>query len=142
MQITTEVKSDVIANMMISAIESGDPVTTAARGGWCSGINVSEELEHEFAFYERPQSKSKYPWYANPKFYESSKAVIEIIEVDDETTGHETTHKITPADMQRGIALMAKVCPEHFAYIVNDDTDAPCADSFLQCTVFGELKYG
>lgn len=38
MHIKLEISAERIANMMISAMESGDPVTTAAKGGWCWGI--------------------------------------------------------------------------------------------------------
>jgi len=37
-----DIPNSVIADMFCSAIESGDPVTTASRGGWCAGINLKE----------------------------------------------------------------------------------------------------
>lgn len=128
MKIELNISSEIIANMMISAFESGDPVTTAARGGWCNGINL-------------PAESSDALWYAEPTFWRGD-FQIEIIEVDDESTGHETKHKVDRARMQAGLVTMARKFPHIFAHILSDDTDAPCADIFLQCICFGEEKYG
>jgi len=128
MKITLEIPTERIANMMISAMESGDPVTTAARGGWCNGINLLRGGEAHDC------------WYADPKMYQRQ-FQLEVIEVDDETTGHETSHKIGPADMRRGLQVMAQKYPHCFGQVMEDNTDAPCADIFLQCILFGEEKY-
>ncbi len=129
MEIKIEVPAARIANMMTSAIESGDPVTSAARGGWCVSIDT----------------KSRKPfagnwWYADAGFFEGG-FNFDVVELDDETTGHETKHHVTSKDVERGLAVMAAKFPHIFANILNDDTDAPCADIFLQCTLFGEEKY-
>lgn len=128
MQVTLEVPAEKIANLMISAIESGDPVTTAAKGGWCNGINILRGGDaHDL-------------WYADPKTWDGD-FLIEVIEVDDETTGHETTHKVDRAAMERGLKIMAQEFPHIFAQILEDNMDAPCADILLQCALFGDEKY-
>ena len=128
MKIKLDISSEVIANMMTSAMESGDPVTTAARGGWCDGIFVLEGgSNHE-------------NWYADPKTYDWP-FVIKIVEVDDERTGHTIPHLVRQKDMARGLIIMASKYPHVFKNVLNGDTDAPCADIFLQCTVFGKEKY-
>lgn len=127
--ISLKIPADRIINMMISAIESGDPVTSAHKGGWCAGIGYVGK------FKETTEN-----WYADPAFYARS-FKIEIIEVDDETTGHKTTHHVTRADMLRGLHVMARKYPHIFEQVLTDNTDAPCADIFLQCTLFGEEKY-
>lgn len=129
MKIELEIPSERIANMMVSAMESGDPVTTAARGGWCSAINNKS----------RKVFKGNW-WYADPSYYEGQ-FVFEIIEVDDETTGHETTHRVNRQRVLDGLRLMAEKFPHLFKHVLEDDTDAPCADIFLQCIIFGEEKY-
>jgi hypothetical protein len=129
MQITINVSSEIIANMMISAMESGDPVTTAARGGWCAEINNKSCKSFKGDW-----------WYADPKYFEGE-FKFNVVEVDDETTGHQTTHTVRPGDMARGLAVMAQKYGHLFAHVLNDDTDAPCADIFLQCILFGEEKY-
>jgi hypothetical protein len=121
--------TEQLAELMITAIESGDPVTTAVRGGWCSAIN-----------WHGPGPRPRGNWYAEPKTYEGD-FVLEVIEVDDETTGHETKHLITMPKIEKGLAAMAKKYPHVFADIINDNMDAATADLFLQCVVFGEEKY-
>lgn len=132
LQVKLEIPASAIANLMISAIESGDPVTNASKGGWCDGI------------YYRTK-KAKPPkgelWYAKAAFYETKDFQIEVVEVDDEETGHTTGHIITRANLLAGLKTMATKFPDRFAQIIEDNTDAPCADVFLQCVVFGEEKY-
>ena len=145
MKVTLEIPAGIIANLMCSAIESGDPVTTGARGGWCNGI-----------YYH---SKSADPpsgnWYIdNPAIYESPKFQIEIHEIADENTfdmeasdaknrksGALKIHTIRRKDLLKGLAVMARKFPHAFSQIIEDNTDAPCADAFLQSVVFGEEKY-
>lgn len=129
MQITLNIPADRIANMMVSAIESGDPVTTASRGGWCVSIETKSRKPYQGNW-----------WYADPGFFTGG-FNFDVVELDDETTGHETKHHVTPKDVQRGLGIMAEKFPHQFSMILEDDTDAPCADIFLQCILFGEEKY-
>ena len=132
LRVRLDISADRIANLMCSAIESGDPVTTASRGGWCSGIY----------YRTKDTTPPKGNWYVDrPAFYSSSDFQIEIVEVDDEATGHETSHIIRRKDLIAGLAKMANKFPSHFAQILEDNTDAPCADVFLQSLCFGEEKY-
>jgi hypothetical protein len=164
MKIELEIPADRIANMMISAIESGDPVTTARKGGWCWGIYCRGRDA------ELPSSGH---WYSGPALYEADDFQIEIIEVADENafrwfyedgtprddddlfgggdcditvaknleTGALKSHIIRRDHLRAGLAVMARKFPRQFGQIMDDDTDAPCADIFLQCVLFGEEKY-
>jgi hypothetical protein len=129
MKVALEISSQRIADLMITAIESGDPVTSAHRGGWCAGIGPASGNIDTAGL-----------WYADPKFYDAP-FVIEIVEVDDETTGHQTKHQIGNDRMAAGLAVMASEFGHLFEQITGDNIDAPCADIFLQCIVFGEEKY-
>jgi hypothetical protein len=42
----------------------------------------------------------------------------------------------------RGLAVMAKRYPMHFADVLNENEDATTADVFLQCCAFGDVIYG
>ena len=128
-KITIEISSEKIAHLFTSAIEGGDPVTTASRGGWCAGIN-----------WASPQPVPTGAWWADPANWESIPP-LKIIEVDDETTGHTTTHRVNGIRVRDGLAKMASVFPHRFAQILSDEIDAPCADAFLQSMLFGEEKY-
>jgi hypothetical protein len=145
MKIELNIPAETIANMMCSAIESGDPVTTAIRGGWCAGIYW--------------QTKSAEPpkgnwWIDDPSMYDKSNLQLEIHEVADEDTfdwdktdaenvasGALVIHEIGRDDMAKGLKIMAEKYPGTFAQVIEDNTDAPCADIFLQCVCFGEEKY-
>lgn len=131
-QVALTISAERIANLMCSAIESGDPVTTARKGGWCSGIYYRTKRS-------TPPDGNWY--YDRPDFYESKDFQIEVVEVDDEATGHETSHIIRRKELIAGLVTMAKAFPSHFAQILEDNTDAPCADVFLQSICFGKEKY-
>jgi hypothetical protein len=132
MDISLSIPSDRIANMMVSAIESGDPVTTASRGGWCVSIeNRTPGLS----------AKTKAGWWYAEASYFDGPFKFEVVELDDESTGHETHHLVGPRMVKAGLEVMATKFPSQFAMILANDTDAPCADIFLQCILFGEEKY-
>lgn len=145
MQLSVNVPAKVIANMMCSAIESGDPVTTASKGGWCNGIYWKTKSA-------RPPAGAWY--YDKPEIYESYDTRLEIHEVADENKwkpgggdaenvkrGALKIHTIARQDIERGLSVMAAKFPEWFAMVLQDNTDAPCADVFLQCVLFGDEKY-
>lgn len=136
MQVTIDIPADRVAQLVTSAIEGGDPVTTASKGGWCSGINLTGM---SFPLGE-VETVPTY-WWSMKSLFVTAMPTIEIIEVDDETTGHETKHTVVAADVARGLAVMAVKFPHQFAMILEDDTDAPCADAFLQSMLFGEERY-
>jgi hypothetical protein len=143
MKIELEISPETITNMMISAIESGDPVTTASKGGWCMGI-----------FWEtRAASPPKGIWYADTAFWDGD-FKVEILEVADEdaydrdededaniASGALKLHTVRKAQFRSGLAVMAEKFPHQFGQVISGDTDAPCADAFLQSVLFGDEKY-
>jgi hypothetical protein len=135
MKVTIEVSSQTIADIMITAIESGDPVTTASRGGWCAGIYAGSKDTKP----PKNRTDPRDPWYADPLFWEHS-FVIQVDEVDDET-GHITAHFLTEAEFAEGLALLAETYPLVLGDLLGD-LDAAAADSFLQFVTFGRLVYG
>ena len=84
MQIEISVPEAVIANMITSAIESGDPVTTASKGGWCNGIDLKggEKIAKQF--------EADGPWWSCADLYKNPRCVLKIAEVVDENliVGH------------------------------------------------------
>ena len=145
MKISLNIPAVRIANLMCSAVESGDPVTTASKGGWCNGIYYKTKSA------EPPRGN----WYIDkPAFYESKNFQIEVHEVADEqcwirggtdeqnlAVGALKIHTIRRKELLRGLAIMAEKFPVQFSQIIEDNTDAPCADAFLQAVVFGDEKY-
>lgn len=139
MNITLEIPNERIAQLMCSAIEGGDPVTTASRGGWCAGIYWKSAKDTPPQFKDR-DGKDEGPWYAVARFYVRPFR-IEIVEVVNETTGRKKNHYATPQTVRMGLIAMASLYPDQFAQIMVDNIDAPCADAFLQSMLFGKEKY-
>ena len=139
MRVTLDIPAERIADMMCSAVESGDPITNALRGGWCAGIWPVGNAEK--------RAKTFQNWYAEPAFWKDG-ALIDIFEVVEdgkpwsiEARQNVRAHRINKAGMAQGLRVMAEKYPHIFAQILEDNTDAPCADIFLQCMCFGEEKY-
>lgn len=129
MNITLNIPAERIANLFTSAMEGGDPVTTANKGGWCSAINWKSR--------RKPLGKW---WYATEENFTGT-FLLEVVEVDDENTGHKTKHVIHQGHVSQGFKVMAEKFPSQFAQVLEDNIDAPCADAFLQSILFGEEKY-
>lgn len=142
--ITLKIPAERIANLMTSAIESGDPVTTASKGGWCWGVYY-KTIDTE------PPAVG--PWYVDPAFW-ASNFQIQIVEVADEdiydrkldeagniASGSLKVHTVCRRHFVEGLTIMAQKFPHLFGEILNDNSDAPCADIFLQCVLFGEEKF-
>lgn len=43
--------------------------------------------------------------------------------------------------VERGLKLMAEKYPHHMRNFINEDDDAETADVFLQCCLFGDIRY-
>lgn len=126
-----EIPCDRIANLMCSAVESGDPVTR----GWCGGIYYKAKG------HKLPKGWKGTCWYYDhPELYAADDLQLEIVEIDEDAD-KPTKHAVNRERLLRGIATMATKFPDEFAQIMHDDTDASTADVFLQCVLFGEEKY-
>ncbi len=132
MIITVEIKPAKLAELFSSAIEGGDPVTTARRGGWCEGIYMHGN--------RRAAIEGDAPWYTRAEAFTGPFA-LKVVEVTDETQSTLKAHKISHVDVARGLMRMAEVFPDAFADVLKGAIDAPTADAFLQAVVFGEEKY-
>lgn len=153
MKITLEISAERIANMMVSAIESGDPVTTARKGGWCMGIfwKTMDADPNDYEFADPKDAGGA--WYGDEAFW-ASDFQIQILEVANEDiyqrrldikgnikSGALALHTVKPEHFIKGLTIMAQKFPHLFGEILNDNSDAPCADIFLQCVLFGEEKF-
>lgn len=50
-------------------------------------------------------------------------------------------HTLNLPKIKRGLTVMANKYPEHFADFINEKGDMNTGDVFLQCCLFGEVKY-
>ena len=53
-----------------------------------------------------------------------------------------TKHYLTLKDVRKGLRLMKKECPHHYADLMEENDDAITGDVWLQLAVFGEVIYG
>lgn len=89
-----------------------DPVTR----GWCVEANTSGE---------RPY-------------------VVEVLDESKEAKrGNIKRHRLTDKALRAGLVALVKEYPHHIGRLMDEDRhDAPMADLFVQCCIFGEEKYG
>lgn len=128
------VTPETIANLMISFIESGDPVTN----GWCGGVTL-----------ETPGSAiiTDHLWYADKALWAADDWMIRVLEDEDESGDPDQckAHLISRAEFQKGLQLLAQHPTggygHHFRNIVTGDEDAGTADILMQMIVFGEETY-
>ena len=127
---TTTITPQRIADMMTAAIEGNYMVRS-----WCTGVYWKSKDTTP------PDFGKDGPWYANAKTYDGE-FEIAIHEADgDEADGGEKVHRLTRAEFEKGLALLAQKAPEHFADIVNDEEDGATADIMLQFIALGEERY-
>lgn len=63
-----------------------------------------------------------------------------IMFTDDEEVPNKN-YVINRWDLNVGLDRMARKYPRHFADVMTDNIDTTTADIFIQCCVFGEIKY-
>lgn len=78
---------------------------------------------------------------------------VRVREIETSDHGPRKAWRVTPDDLQKGLALMAagpdptkpayaRPHPSHLAMFLAETDDAITADVVLQMTIFGELIYG
>lgn len=133
MKIEIEIPNERIMPLFWSFAESTDPVTR----GWCGGINL-KAVSWPLSNVPDPLPERE-GWYSKPEFFaEGVQITVEVIEDYDDK---KVPHAIQATDMARGLGIMAMRFPSQFNQIAEDNIDAPCADLFIQCVLFGDEKY-
>lgn len=51
-------------------------------------------------------------------------------------------HKLDRAALLRGLEIMAREYPRHFAAIIEENEDAETGDVLMQCALLGKIIYG
>lgn len=126
-KVTTEVQSKVIANMMVTCIE-----TNAC--SWLENVQLDSTPvgREEFDFN----------WYATAKLYEKNFQFTVTCENHEGDDPEYLTVEVTPEKMQAGLNVLVEKYPHHIADMLAENDDAETADAFLQCVVYGDIIYG
>lgn len=116
-----------LADLLITVFET--PV-----GGWFyveSYIKPMEPVPTDLAEYER----WPYAWY--PLVSGGETKIVE-----DYDSNRVNVHVLDLQRIRLGLQCMADKYPKHFLDFIEENYDAMTADTFLQCCLFGEEKYG
>lgn len=99
--------------------------------------------------YSMPQGSSYWCDGVGSLGYESTvKGILEKgeslkLSITDERTGElESTHELTLGKIKKGLTLMAKKFPKHYADIITENTDCETSDILLQLALLGDIIYG
>jgi hypothetical protein len=128
LNIITQVSHRRIADMMVGAVEGGSTY-------WCIQINLLSPGD------VAPDDQHKGPWYDNPNRYADPDFKIEVVESEPSDEG-DGKHIVDQAAIAKGLEVMARKYPSHFADMVGETDDAITADVFLQCVTLGDVVYG
>lgn len=113
-------RANIIVNIEVPDQTIVDLFITACEGGsnyWCAKVTPTVKVESD-------------PYVD----------MLQGFTATDRETGR--VIKVSPEQIQMGLARMAEQYPHHFQDMVNDNHDAVTADVLLQMCVFGELIYG
>lgn len=82
-------------------------------------------------------------WCENDLGYESNvKLAVSDKGYTLEDIEEENTHILDIKKIKKGLTVMAKKEPRHFADFISEDYDQTTGDVFLQCCLFGKVIYG
>ncbi len=124
-----------------------DMFTCAFEGGsnyWC----------HRIASFNLAPGLSKADFHEGGKLhngrYNGLKELVPTTEgcsltlrVDNPNDGPDVIDVVVgPAEVKKGLEVMASKHGRHFADLINENDDANTADVFLQCCCFGEVIFG
>ena len=120
---TTEVSSQKISDLFVTAIEGGCHY-------WLYSISTPEIAA---SFSLDPDDC----WYAHAEVFEDDDFSVTIKPEEDYDS-----YEIDLDAIHRGFEIMAEKYPQHFKDVVEDNHDAITADVFLQLCTFEEIVYG
>jgi len=124
-----KVTPQMIADQMVAAIEGGINY-------WCARVRPCSPSKGEVRAQVEAEGREFVNWYQEPWYYDRPFR-IEVLE-EDEATAVILTQEAVAA----GLKLLAERYPDRLREIVEETGDAETADVFLQCCLFGEIRYG
>jgi hypothetical protein len=113
-----KLSDDRVASLLVGAFEGGSNY-------WIDHVEVKAGPAVGRIWNERQ------PFYGAP----FSGGSIVVQPLDDPSV------TLDRAAIQRGLRVMPKKYPHHFADVVTEQDDATTADVFLQCCLFGKAVY-
>lgn len=122
------VKIEALVNEVISAVEGGS-------GYWL------REMETTGSPTKKSKPAYESPAYSDQQFWMDGGTMT--VRYDNPEDGPDMVQKVIDLRrLQTGATIMAEKYPQHFADILNENSDATTADVFIQCVLLGEIVYG
>jgi hypothetical protein len=131
MKATIEFSDDQIRSLLCSAFEGGSNYWYQINGVSLPACVTVEEFRYGGPLYDDSWPET----YMIP-FAPDCALVIADMESD------KAEYRLDRQALGRGMQVMAKKYPCHFADVLNETGDATTGDVYLQCCLFGELIYG
>lgn len=123
-----------IKDLFITAMESG-------YSPWVRRVDLKHlDLSTVTAFEQSKRNNPRLVWWGHDALWEGTSQVIAIHDgyADD---AEPKEYLINYQRFVDGFAALAKHGPRSLAMFLADDQDGPSADAWLQCVVFGEIRY-
>ena len=116
-------------------------LSTALFGSYWADITIKRSEYHLAEEYKNECLEDK---WAAILINGGTLVVYDEYEMDSELNDGEepTKHYLTLKDVRKGLRLMKKEYPHHYADLVEENDDAITGDVWLQLAVFGEVIYG
>ena len=125
--VTSNVTPEQICSLFVSAFE----------GGYSPWIHEADFISGTVDTSDPVVFWGHDEYYANP-----FQMKIRYDSPDGEEGNAEGVKIIANADVVRGLGIMAKKYPFHFASILNENADAITGDVLVQCVLMDDIVYG
>ena len=128
-EVSIPISDERINDLIISAIEGGINY-------WCRRIKL----------FDADNDRVGWAYVVKKGIVGNTKIVF--IEDDGQDGAEHTLDLLSrkfynfPDELQSGLRAMATKYPWHFAHFIGENDDAETADVFIQCCLFGGLRYG
>lgn len=122
-----------IANLLNCAIDS----SYGSSWYWCEWIKnkTVKPLKLDFMFDD-----DRVTVYRNIDYPLNVGGSIVLKDIESYTFG--TEYILNLVKIKKGLSIMSKDFPRHYADFLNENEDAVTGDVFLQCCIFGKIIYG
>jgi hypothetical protein len=138
-KIEIEIGDERVMDMLSSAFENRDSIAQ-----WCRVVKYENPRREKPTgkFHGLDIRENKYLWLPL-----STHGAVLLQEIDNGAATGDNKKKPMPlrldrAAIARGLAALLKDVPHQFASFIAENNDMNTADCFVQCCVFGEVKYG
>lgn len=128
---------NITCTIEITAQQLADQMTTALESRIGCWLGTHKLLASQC------RNPKKRLWYTDPDVF-AGQFLIEFTFDDpdsDDDGDHTGSKDINREAVAKGIEIMARDYPHHFADLARDNGDAITADLFLQCILFGKEVY-